>query len=156
MSSFTAIPINITGLSDREAVHDTLSRCLEGFDTNNKELFVSAFDDTEEGTFDLNGTEIKGLDNILSQTFASVGAMDTTHIVSSERIFIEGDNARVTATAIANHFRPGEGPDPSTHGFLAGSTYEITLFRAADGLWKIKLWKLRIKWTSGDPSVMGF
>lgn len=155
MTTSSFIPNHITGLSDREAVHDTLCRCLEAFDTNNKELFLTSFEISDEAILDLNGTEIKGADAIINQVFTPVGAMDTTHVMSSERIYIDGDTARVTATAIANHFRPGEGLDPSTKGYLAGSTYEVTLSKAADGLWRIKLWKLHIKWTSGDRSVMG-
>lgn len=155
MTDMTAIPVNISGLSDREAVRDAMCRCLESLDTNNRQLFLSSFHNDKNVVFQVDDTETRGIENIVNQGFAKVGPLDTTHVMGNERILIEGGNARLTASAVSTHFLPGEGADPTTSEFSVGATYEVDLSKSSDGLWKIKLWKIRCRWKTGDPSIIG-
>lgn len=155
MKNSVEIPVYISGLSDREAIRDTMSRCLQGLDTNNEELFVSAFHDNDDVVFEVDGQKIQGISNIVEQGFDNIGPLDTTHVLSNERVYVNGDGARLSATAISNHFRPGEGVDPNATEYMVGCTYEVAFSKATDNLWKIKLWSICIKWKSGDPSIIG-
>lgn len=98
-------------LSDREAIPDALYRSIIGLDSNDKTIFESAWHQDAQFIFD--GTPpIEGLAAILDTTFQLIGVgLDTTHMVSNVRIDLKdgADTAKMTAHALAQHYRKGEG-----------------------------------------------
>lgn len=150
------LPITLAPpLSDREAVLDAMYRALNGLDSNNKEVFSSAF--VPESKFGFNETLYDGFEAIQTKVFDMIGRMDTAHIVSTPRVHIEsgGDVAHITASAMAQHFRPGTGHESGAPHFLGGSLYAIDLRKDCnDGLWKIVHWHVGTTWSMGDFSVM--
>lgn len=153
--SIMAVPILLTGLTLREAIHDTIYRCVNAFDAADSSLLESTF--TEDSTFDLNGTVSSGLAAIKVEVFDKVASMDTTHFVTNIRISVqEADTkAQATASVLAQHYRPGEGLKPGTAQLLAGSTYELDLVKeeGEEGLWKISVFKLKTIWSEGHYGV---
>ena len=140
-------------LTDREAVADALYRCVGGLDTADSALFNSAF--TGDAVFDLNGTIMDGLDAINEQCYASVSKLDTTHFLTNVRINVVDDKAEVTCSALAQHYRPGQGMQAGASRMLAGSLYWVDLVKdGTDGLWKMKYWKLKPTWGEGDWGVV--
>ncbi len=157
--------------SDREAVVDTIARCVSGLDTADRALFQSAF--TADAEFDLNGTVLRGLDAITASCFDIVSKLDTTHMTSNVRTtFAPGGKAATsTATGVAHHYRAGQGLAMAqgdgggtagvTERLVVGSVYSIELVKVdGDGegqgpLWKAKSWRLKSVWTQGDWAVMG-
>ncbi|OQD73224.1 hypothetical protein PENDEC_c016G02484 [Penicillium decumbens] len=155
--SIPSLPVTQTpALGGREAIADAVYRCVLAFDTDNETLFKSAF--TSDAIFELNGTIMNGLDAIVTQCYASVSKMDTTHFINNLRInILDGDSkAEVTCSALAQHYRGGEGMKPDAVPLLAGALYWMDLVKdAGDGLWKIKHWKLKSTWGQGDWGVFG-
>ncbi|KAF4962265.1 hypothetical protein FSARC_9654 [Fusarium sarcochroum] len=149
----------ITNLaSDREAVPDALYRSILGLDTNDKEMFQSAWH--KDASFVFDGTPpTEGIDAILNTTFAFVGAaLDTTHMVSNVRIDLKdgSDTAKFTAHALARHYRKGEGKNPKAPRFLTGNIYFVDVARdESDGVWKMKKLEIKMVWCEGDASLLG-
>lgn len=146
------------GLPDREAIPDALYRSILGLDTSDKTIFESAWH--KDATFIYEGMEpTHGRDNILNTTFQFIGAgLDTTHLVSNIRLdFKDGaTTAKFTAHAMAQHYRKGEGRNPSATRFLTGNLYWVELAKdESDGLWKMTKLDIKINWCEGDTSVLG-
>ncbi|SCU89998.1 LAMI_0E00122g1_1 [Lachancea mirantina] len=143
-------------LSGREAVLDALYRYLLAFDINDKALFESAF--TEDAVFVMDGTVMDGRDAVKAQTFDVLSKLETTHFLTNPRInILDGDmNAELTCSALAQHYRQGEGKGGSATPLLAGSLYHADLVKSKeDGLWKIKRLDLNVVWGQGDWGVFG-
>ncbi|KAI8721648.1 SnoaL-like domain-containing protein [Fusarium sp. LHS14.1] len=145
-------------LSDREAIPDALYRSIIGLDSNDKAIFESAWHQDAQFIFD--GTPpIEGLAAILATTFQLIGAgLDTTHMVSNVRIDLKdgADTAKMTAHALAQHYRKGEGWKPGAERFLTGNMYWIDLIKdKSDGLWKMTKFHMKAIWGEGDASIIG-
>ncbi|KAK5687615.1 hypothetical protein LTS10_001755 [Elasticomyces elasticus] len=149
-----AFPINLTGLTTREAITDAVYRCTLAFDTGDAKLLESAT--TDDAIVDLDGMVISGLDDIRAKILGSVGKLDTTHLATNLRIDIKSESeASVTTSFLAQHYRQGEGRNPAATRFLVGGIYFIDMIKdEKDGLWKSKHWKVQITWNEGDGSVM--
>ena len=99
--------------SDREAIADTLARFCLGMDTNDVELFDSAF--TSDAFWDLSGKKVNGLDAIHKECYYyNIVRLDTTHMVSNTRINIDasGETATMTCLYVAWHWPGGQGMHP--------------------------------------------
>jgi hypothetical protein len=150
-----ADPFFLTGVTTREEIADLLNRCCWAFDTNNKALWESAWLDDPEIVMDVGGNVLKGMEAINAGCFDNVGPLDTQHIVSAIRIDVKNnDTAHMTASAQNQHFRAGEGPDPNTKNFMAGSTYHIDVVKDASGRWKMKTFILKFTWSQGDYQAL--
>ncbi|KAK5714536.1 hypothetical protein LTR15_010718 [Elasticomyces elasticus] len=149
-----AFPINLTGLTTREAITDAVYRCTLAFDTGDAKLLESA--STENAVIVLDGMVISGRDDIRTKILGSVGKLDTTHLATNLRIDVKSESeAYVTTSFLAQHYRQGEGRNPAATRFLVGGMYFIDMIKdEKDGLWKSKHWKVQITWNEGDHSVM--
>lgn len=159
-------PITLTSLTSREAVADALYRAVTGLDANDLSLFESAFE-LQDCMFDLNGTVSTGIQEIRDNVFSAVGPLDTTHFISNVRVSLtegegkkegEEEKAYMTAYALAQHYRTGEGIDlKAERGHLmSGSMYFLDLVKSEgnEGLWRIKKWGMKIVWLDGDMGVV--
>lgn len=154
--SVKTLPITLSGLSDREAITDTLFRAIAGFDDDDAAMFDSAWA-SQDVTFDFNGQITHGLDQIKSAFLGLVGPMDTSHDISNIRInIIDASKAELTCYAHAMHYPPGRGNDPTSPHFLSSSRYYLDLIKeeGSDALWKVTNFAMKIIWTQGDPSTM--
>ncbi len=150
-----ATPIVLSSLSRREAIIDALYRIVLGLDTNDAAMFHSAM--TQDMIFDLNGTVLAGLDVVDEKILRPIGPMETTHTISNVRVDAKdgADTATMTAYAMAQHCRQGEGSDPAGKKLMTGGLYYFDLVEdKQDGLWKIKKWSVKLVWRDGDRSVM--
>ncbi|KAL3472270.1 hypothetical protein BJX99DRAFT_235851 [Aspergillus californicus] len=140
-------------LNPREAITDALYRCLIGIDLNDAALFDSAW--TPTSTFANNGKVSAGLEAIHTDMFDRVAAMDTTHYPNNIRINIaeDGVNASLTATVLAQHYRPGKGMEPGQTRLLAGAFYSVDLVKDGE-VWKIQTFDMKLSWAEGDWGVM--
>ena len=78
-------------------------------------------------------------------------------LVTNPRIFhTEGEErARVTATVLAQHYRPGEGIKEGATFFLAGCFYDLdVVLDSTDGLWKAEKFVIELVWSQGDSSIV--
>lgn len=152
-----AHPIALTSLTPREAITDALYRAVIGLDANDLALFESAWVQGKDACFDLNGTIFDGMEAICDNVFTLIGPLDTTHTISNVRVDVKegADAAFMTAYALAQHYRVGEGNDPASKRLLSGSIYFIDLTKdSSDGLWKVKKWTMKIIWVEGDMSIV--
>lgn len=150
-------PINLTALPTREAIVDPLYRAVIGLDTNDHALFESAWVDRQSAVFEMNGNAMNGLDSIEENIFNHIGPLDTTHYITNVRIDAKegADTAAVTAYALAQHYKTGEGQDPSTKRLLSGSMYSLDVMKdEGSDLWKIKKWIMKFVWVEGDMSIV--
>lgn len=141
-------------LSDRDAIKDTIYRAVTGLDTNDPDLFDSAF--TDKATFDIDGKAIVGREALRAH-MSKVCALDTTHIVTNVRVDVhEGaSTASATASALAQHYRGGQGADPVASGYMVGVLYALDLVRDEEGgVWRAEVWRLRIILGEGDVGVL--
>ncbi|KAH9198464.1 hypothetical protein LQ764DRAFT_225958 [Zygosaccharomyces rouxii] len=148
-----SFPTTLSYLNDREAIEDALYRCVLGLDTADVTLFESAL--IPDATFDLMGNVMKGLPEIQAGSFDKVSKLDTTHHLSNIRVNLEGlanGTASVTASAMAQHYRPGEGNKPDTTRLLSGALYFVDVVKDKE-VWKVKHFKAKMIWTEGDWGV---
>ncbi|KAF2102159.1 hypothetical protein NA57DRAFT_73593 [Rhizodiscina lignyota] len=157
----SAVPIQLKGLTDREACMDTIYRLVQGLDDPSEELLQSAF--TEDVVFDRTPANAIGLefdtiatrDKIVPELFNNIGKpMDTLHQVTNIRVDVDGDKAHLTCSVLAQHFRAGEGHEPHKQDQLfMGNKLVGDLVRAEAGLWRIQKLVLYNQWTTGTLDV---
>lgn len=150
-------PIKVKTFTTSEAIIDPLYRAVIGLDTNDLKLFESAFINKKDAVFEMDGYAMEGLDVIHDNVFKGIGPLDTTHFITNTRVQVEdgADTAVLTAYALAQHYRSGEGADPATKRLLSGSMYHVDVVKDnADDLWKIKKWAMKIVWLEGDKSIV--
>jgi hypothetical protein len=156
MASIPSLPPTLSPpLSGRDAIADVLYRLVLGLDTNDSELFDSAF--TPTATFAINGRVSEGLPAIHTDCFDVITKLDTTHFLTNIRITIDdsGKKAAATASALAQHYRGGKGLEPNQTRLLAGSLYYVDLIKDETGdLWKVQDFKMQATWAEGDWAVM--
>lgn len=162
-SSTRRAPINLgPGLTPREAAADAVYRLCQALDFNDKDLLRSAF--VEDAVYDMKGIssempEQKGVENIVNGVLAHVGPMATSHNISNLRVKLDEkqDQAEVACYCIAQHFRSGEGHDPSKRDYLLyGTMYWADVVKTGDGedaLWKMRRFEIHLMWCEGDQSV---
>lgn len=128
-------------------------------DNNSPPLFDSAF--TPDARWELNGRVLEGLPTIHAECYdATILKLDTTHSVSNIRIEIVegGKEARLEAVYVAAHYRGGEGGIEGSPRFVTGGIYTADLVggdEEGDGLWRMKVFRMKSIWTEGFRSVMG-
>ncbi|KAH8683804.1 hypothetical protein BGZ61DRAFT_357332 [Ilyonectria robusta] len=154
----SALPANL-GLSDREAIPDALYRSIVGLDSSDETIFKSAWHKDAVFVFDGIAT-VEGLDAILQNTFQVIGAgLDTTHMVSNVRVDVKegADTATMTSHALAQHYRKGDGRNPTAPRFLTGNMYWVDLAKdeSDGGIWKIKKLEIKVIWSEGDGAIVG-
>lgn len=150
-------PIALTGLSTREAVTDGLYRGILALDSNDQALFESAWVDSPDTVFEMGGKATRGIDAIKQFLLGFIGPLVTQHSISNVRVDVKdgADTAYLTAYAIAQHYRPGEGLDPQAPRLLSGASYAVDMVKdAGDGLWKAKVFRMKTIWIEGDPSIV--
>ena len=146
----------LTGLSSREEVADALHRCLLGVDSNNKDLFASACLKNEEINIVAGPVNVKGW-TAVQEFFNKVFDLTTTHIASNVRVELRdgAERASLTCHVVAYHVRPEEAFKPEDTSYTMSSLNDMELVMDnADGLWKIKSWKLKALWTTGDRAII--
>jgi hypothetical protein len=150
-----------TELARKAAVTDAVLRYTAGLDYGDADLLVSAL--TEDAVLDLTPATAKiGLEfpvlspreTIVGALIGSVGPLDTSHSVTNVRIELDGDSAELRCYAQAQHYLPGEGPNPAaTRHALMMNRYHAQLVR--DGRqWRIRRLTIDSAWFEGDPTVL--
>ncbi|RDW63801.1 hypothetical protein BP6252_11346 [Coleophoma cylindrospora] len=151
-------PQTLSGLTEREAIADTMYRVLIGLDHNDISMFNSAFaGNGDDALFIFRGKETKGRDNIKTQIVDVVGPMVTTHTLSNIRVDIkEGSKAAAfNSYVLAQHCPPGRGEEVDGPKWLATAEYFVDLVKdESDESWKIKKWVINVVWSQGDVSIM--
>ena len=154
------------GLSPREAAADAINRFVLALDLNDADIMRSAF--TTDGVLDKSGLKKviggdpgveNGIDEILEGALAYIGPMDSSHHVSNFRVKFDSDQteADVICHVWAQHFKSGEGPDPSKREYiLFGNIYYADVVKDGQGddaLWKIKHIGMHNLWCEGDIGI---
>ena len=145
-------------------ITDALHRAVLALDTNDLPLWTSAFTTATPPSFTMFNTTHTG--PAVQDIFYKVNALDTTHFISNVRVSgvaggggiedAEVTRAKLTASAQAFHYRPGEGVDVAkTERLVSGSLYELEVVREGDGVWRIERWEMRVVWLEGTMDVMG-
>ncbi|OTB09037.1 hypothetical protein M426DRAFT_18429 [Hypoxylon sp. CI-4A] len=152
MTDFTLTPAALPGISEREAIADVMYRVAQAYDTGDVNFLDSAF--TQDATFELAGNVMNGLDAVKANSFNPVAKMDTTHLIGNMRVnWKEGDTkASLSCTAMAQHYRAGEGHKEGATFFMTGCLYYLDVVKdeTTAGLWKASTWKVKIIWREGD------
>ncbi|PWY81749.1 hypothetical protein BO94DRAFT_148728 [Aspergillus sclerotioniger CBS 115572] len=153
-----SIPITLQAPStdSREAIVDALYRTVLSFDTGDVALFNSAF--FPDATFTFGDNVMEGRQSIHDNSFANIAKLDTTHFINNVRVsLVEGasNKATITASALAQHYRAGEGNKPGATRLMSGALYFLDVEKhEGDGLWKVRKWVMKLVWTEGDWGVM--
>jgi hypothetical protein len=93
-------------------------------------------------------------DTVVPTMIGAVGPLDTMHLVSNVTVRTEGGEHVVEAYALAQHFLPGEGPNPlATRRALMGNRWTFHVRREADGL-RVARFVMDCAWFEGDPTVL--
>ncbi|PYE18485.1 SnoaL-like protein [Williamsia limnetica] len=154
------IPVALDVIPPTADPADALIRFAFGLDAGDKEILESAF--TEDILFDVSrvGDEqsgfpaIEGRESVVGMLLMSMGPLDTMHALSNFRVHVDGDTARLNCYAMAQHYRPGEGPSrTTTDQVMMGNKYDAVLVR--DGqTWRIKRLTIVTIWSQGNPDVL--
>jgi hypothetical protein len=97
---------------------------------------------------------LTGKDIVIANMIGAVGPLDTMHLVSNVTYHRQGDGYRIEAYALAQHFLPGEGPDPAaTRHALMGNTWTFVVHSTPDGP-RVARFEMDCLWMDGDPSVL--
>lgn len=150
-------PTNLAGLSPREAIADAMYRVVIGLDTANLALFQSAWSKDSPVLFDMGTGAMNGLDEITSKMYSFIAPLDTHHSLSNIRIDFQpgAKTAYMTAYALAQHHRTGEGVNTSSQHLTSGSHYYIDVVEDKDGVWRVTNWRMTVVWLDGDGSIVG-
>lgn len=160
MSTFQ-LPTKLSGLTPRENVLDGVYRVLQGLDTDSTEFFESGMH--PDCVMKIGDQVLKGRDSIYRENLAQISKMNTSHMITNERVAfnVDGTEAQVTARALTMHYPPGEGfnPEqinPGNNRYLVSSYYQMEMINTSgqEGLWQVKRWILLSTWAEGDPNVM--
>jgi hypothetical protein len=146
---------------DRAEITDALYRYTAGLDHGDAELLASSL--THDATVDLTPATAKiGLEFpvlqprevVVGALAGAVGPLDTSHSITNVRIEISGDTATARCNAQAQHYLPGEGPQPDkTRHALMMNRYQAEMIR--DGRrWLIHHLIIDNAWFDGDPAVL--
>jgi hypothetical protein len=155
-----AIPATIDVIPATADPVDALHRFAFGLDAADRELLESAF--TEDVLFDVSqvGDEqsgfppIEGRESVVGMLLLSMGPLDTMHALSNFRVHVDGDRAALNCYAMAQHFRPGEGPSrDKTDQVMMGNKYDAELVRDGD-IWRIRRITIVTVWSQGNPDVL--
>ena len=152
-------PINIDGLTTREAITDCIYRCILAVDTSDETLYDSSYFNSPDALFELAGQmKIQGSEAIRKHLVSHIFNITTLHHVTNLRVFdideIEG-TAKVACYAMAYHQRPEDAFKSIKPAFVRGARYEIEVAKDNDdGLWKVKTWTIRPHWTDGDRNYV--
>ncbi|KAI9732029.1 MAG: hypothetical protein M1818_007624 [Claussenomyces sp. TS43310] len=151
--SLPSLPSALPSLSVREAIADALYRGVVGLDTANDALFDSAF--TQDAVLDINSMVMNGLSAIHTGCYDTIAKLDTTHFITNVRVNVkDGESkASMTASALAQHYRHGQGLESGAVHLLTGGLYYLDLMKDEDGLWKATNFKMRSTWAEGDRTV---
>ena len=106
-------------LTDREAVSDALYRLVTSLDTGDEALLRSFL--TDDVVLNLSGTVVERFKAVHDMCFSTVAPMDTTHHLTNMRVNTINDTAHASCSALAQHFRPGEGLATGSTFYLAGA-----------------------------------
>jgi len=151
----------VAALTDHAAIVDTLHRYAAALDHADADLLTSAL--TEDAVVDLTPATAKiGLefpvlsprDTVVAALIGAVGPLDTSHSITNVRAQVDGDRAEAHCYAQAQHFLPGQGPNPTvtTHALMM-NRYRADLVR--DGAaWRIRRLTIDSAWFDGDPAVL--
>ncbi|MFG6402646.1 MULTISPECIES: nuclear transport factor 2 family protein [unclassified Microbacterium] len=97
---------------------------------------------------------LSGRETVIPAMIGAVGPLDTMHLVSNVFVAAQGDGYRIEAYAQAQHFLPGEGPDPlSTRHALMGNRWTFLIRRSDTGP-RVAHFEMDCVWFEGDPSVL--
>ncbi|KIW22627.1 uncharacterized protein PV07_10907 [Cladophialophora immunda] len=162
----TSTFINLgASLTPREAAADAIYRFTQALDDNDSNLLRSSI--TLDAMVDRSGLSsvtgrdlppTPGIDLIERFVLGTIGLMDTSHHVSNVRVKLaENQNqAEVTCYVVAEHYKAGEGHDPTKSMHLSvGTRYRAEVVEDNDGLWKIRKVDLVTLWSIGDLGVFG-
>jgi hypothetical protein len=148
-------------ITDRTQITDAIYRYAAGLDFGDSALLESAL--TEDAVVDLTAATAKlGLDFpvlasrdvVVGALASAVGPLDTSHSITNVRIDIVGDTATARCYAQANHYLPGEGPQPDrTRHALMMNRYTADMARDGER-WRIRRLLIDCAWFDGDPSVL--
>jgi 3-phenylpropionate/cinnamic acid dioxygenase small subunit len=140
---------------DRDAVCDTLYRFAEGLDLRDWDLYRSVFTDEIEvdyGSHRPGSGGVMRADDWVARGRARLDPLDATqHSMSNPRVSVTGDTAVCTMYIVAHHIlRRGQ----FQASYVLGGRYVDRLVRAGD-TWQISAVTLQVRWSTGDPSVVG-
>ncbi|GAB3605159.1 hypothetical protein GCM10027413_05680 [Conyzicola nivalis] len=97
---------------------------------------------------------LSGKDTVIANMIGAVGPLDTMHLVGNATYRSHDDGYRIEAYALAQHFLPGEGPDPAAaRHALMGNTWTFSVRSTADGL-RVTRFEMDCLWMQGDPTVL--
>jgi hypothetical protein len=162
-----AVPLNLgPDLSPRDGAADAINRFVLALDLFDADIMRSAF--TTDGVLDKsdlekvtgqNMGEDSGIEEIIKGTLAHVGPMDSSHHLSNFRVKLDDNQtqAEVTCHALAQHFKHGEGSDPSKRDYLLfANMYYANVVKEEQGddaLWRIRRIGMHNLWCEGDIGV---
>ena len=155
-----AIPATIDTIPATADPEDALNRFAFGLDAADRGLLESAFTDdvlfdvSRVGDEDSGSPPIEGRESVVGMLLMSMGPLDTMHALSNFRVRVDGDRAVLNCYAMAQHFRPGEGPSRhTTDQVMMGNKYDAELVRDGD-IWRIKRLTIVTVWSQGNPDVL--
>jgi hypothetical protein len=97
---------------------------------------------------------LTGRETIVTNMIGSVGPLDTSHMATNVTYRSADDGWVIEAYALAQHFLPGEGPDPSrTRHVLMGNTWTFEVRDTAEGP-RVSRFTMDNRWVDGDPTVL--
>jgi hypothetical protein len=130
-------PTNIPDLTIREAVTDTIHRAILAIDTSNESLFRSSLLDSSESYFSVTGgATIQSSSAIHDYMRAKIYPLTTLHQITNIRVYDINEQqgtAKVSASAVAHHYRPEDAFKPQRLGFVIAGIYDVEAVRDEKG-----------------------
>ncbi|WP_158507205.1 nuclear transport factor 2 family protein [Subtercola sp. Z020] len=158
INTFT-LPAELT--DEERNLHSVPLLWARALDTADASILVDLL--TDDVVVDLTPATIKiglefpvlsGSETVIPTMIGAVGPLDTMHAVSNVFVERQSDGYRIEAYALAQHFLPGEGPDPrSTRHALMGNRWTFFIRRGDAGP-RVARFVMDCVWFEGDPSVL--
>ena len=152
-------------LTIHEQLADVLHTFVEGLDDNNAAQIASTL--VPDAVLDVTSlheaglvpfANVHGRDEVVKAVLDDVGHLDTTHMVTNIRTRVRTSDsgemvANLTAYALAQHWKPGEGADPANgRDLLAVNKYTAELVQDESPAWRLRLLRIESRWAKGDAT----
>ena len=148
-------------VEELRSLHDLPLSWARALDTGDASILEDLL--TEDVVVDLTPATTKiglgfpvltGRETVIPTMIGAVGPLDTMHLVSNISVIQLSDGYQVEAYALAQHFLPGEGPDPlATRHALMGNRWTFLVRRTAEGP-RVARFVMDCAWFEGDPTVL--
>ena len=142
----------MSAADDRQAVVDRLHAYAWALDDRDWPALAACFTADADADYGPTLGVFRGGDAVAALCRRVLDPLDSSqHVLGSQQVALAADRAEARCHVIAQHTRATQ---PGGANYTIGGTYRASLVRTDTG-WRIARFALEVRWTEGNPAVLG-